>query len=270
MIVLLTTVLVASVLGSPHCAAMCGCFAVLAGGTSSRDRAASSRASVRRRLAAYHGARGIVYVALGTVAGMLGAALDAGGTWIGAQRIAAMIAGVSLLAIGLATLLRIVGVRGIPEVRGLIPRRVVAAAQRRAMRWTPSVRAGAIGALSVVLPCGWLYAFVLTAAGTGSALAGAAVLAAFWLGTVPILAALATVVRRIAAGSIAGVRLQWMRVATALCVIGIGFAMTFTRVGARDLYDDATELRVPDSIEAAVERAANLDATRMPCCHDDD
>jgi hypothetical protein len=53
----------------------------------------------------------------------------------------------------------------------------------------PLVRAGVVGLLSGFLPCGWLWAFVVTAAGTGSALKGAAVLAAFWAGTVPALVA---------------------------------------------------------------------------------
>ena len=54
----------------------------------------------------------------------------------------------------------------------------------------PVVRAATVGLLSGVLPCGWLWAFVVTAAGTGSALGGVAVMAVFWAGTVPILLAL--------------------------------------------------------------------------------
>src|SRR5690606_10362020 len=53
--------------------------------------------------------------------------------------------------------------------------------------WPPAARATALGLLSALLPCGWLYAFVLGAAATGSALAGALVLLTFWSGTVPIL-----------------------------------------------------------------------------------
>ena len=54
----------------------------------------------------------------------------------------------------------------------------------------PVVRATVVGLLSGVLPCGWLWAFVVTAAGTGSALGGVMVMAAFWAGTVPVLLAL--------------------------------------------------------------------------------
>jgi len=49
------------------------------------------------------------------------------------------------------------------------------------------VRAGAMGLLTTLLPCGWLYTFVVTAGGTGSAVGGAAVMLAFWAGTVPML-----------------------------------------------------------------------------------
>ena len=54
----------------------------------------------------------------------------------------------------------------------------------------PVVKAATVGLLSGVLPCGWLWAFVVTAAGTGSALGGVAVMTAFWAGTVPVLLAL--------------------------------------------------------------------------------
>ncbi|HUJ61254.1 MAG TPA: sulfite exporter TauE/SafE family protein, partial [Kofleriaceae bacterium] len=43
-----------------------------------------------------------------------------------------------------------------------------------------------IGLIAGLLPCGWLWAFVITAAGTGGAASGALVMLAFWLGTVPM------------------------------------------------------------------------------------
>jgi sulfite exporter TauE/SafE len=44
-----------------------------------------------------------------------------------------------------------------------------------------------LGCLTGVLPCGWLYAFVVLAAGTAQPSLGAAVMALFWLGSVPVL-----------------------------------------------------------------------------------
>jgi sulfite exporter TauE/SafE len=48
------------------------------------------------------------------------------------------------------------------------------------------------------MPCGWLYVFVATAASTGSAPGGAVVMAAFWAGTVPVLAGVGALAQRAA------------------------------------------------------------------------
>ena len=47
-----------------------------------------------------------------------------------------------------------------------------------------------MGTLTGLLPCGWLWAFVVTAGGTGHPASGAAVMGAFWLGTVPAMVGL--------------------------------------------------------------------------------
>jgi sulfite exporter TauE/SafE len=46
------------------------------------------------------------------------------------------------------------------------------------------------GLLTTWLPCGWLYLFVLVAAGTGGVVSALVVMAAFWVGTLPALTAL--------------------------------------------------------------------------------
>jgi len=46
-------------------------------------------------------------------------------------------------------------------------------------------RAWLIGLLTGLLPCGWLWAFVVSAAGTATPWAGAGVMVVFWLGTLP-------------------------------------------------------------------------------------
>ncbi len=53
------------------------------------------------------------------------------------------------------------------------------------------LRASAIGLLTAILPCGWLFAFVIVAAGTAQPLFGALVMAVFALGSVPALAGMA-------------------------------------------------------------------------------
>jgi sulfite exporter TauE/SafE len=59
------------------------------------------------------------------------------------------------------------------------------------------MRAGLLGGLTPLLPCGWLYAFVLTSAGTGSAAYGALVMATFWAGTVPALLGMDAVLAKV-------------------------------------------------------------------------
>ncbi|HET9626861.1 MAG TPA: sulfite exporter TauE/SafE family protein, partial [Kofleriaceae bacterium] len=53
-------------------------------------------------------------------------------------------------------------------------------------------RAWLAGVLTGLLPCGWLWAFVVSAAGTAHAWTGAAVMAVFWLGTVPAMTGVLT------------------------------------------------------------------------------
>jgi hypothetical protein len=59
------------------------------------------------------------------------------------------------------------------------------------------VRALLTGLLTTLLPCGWLYVFVATAGGTGSVAGGMALMALFWLGTVPALLAVGVGAQRL-------------------------------------------------------------------------
>jgi sulfite exporter TauE/SafE len=58
---------------------------------------------------------------------------------------------------------------------------------RMAMTFTPVPRAAVIGLCTTLLPCGWLYAFVATAAGTASVSGAAVTMFVFWLGTLPVM-----------------------------------------------------------------------------------
>lgn len=184
MIALAGSVFVAGLLGSAHCAGMCGSFACLAsGGDGSRGpRALKSSAG-------YNLGRLASYATLGAIAGAAGAGLDRAGSIAGLARPAAIVAGILLILWGVASLLSALGVRvpmlDIPPALATRIARAVRAVQER----PPLVRSLAVGALSAALPCGWLYAFVATSAAAGSAIAGATVMAAFWLGTVPMMVA---------------------------------------------------------------------------------
>jgi sulfite exporter TauE/SafE len=185
MVTLLTTVFVASLLGSLHCVGMCGGFVAFYSG-------ADGSGGARRLLshAAYSGGRLVAYSILGLAAGAVGAALDLAGSLAGVQRIAAVAAGAVMIVWGVLALLQIGGVKifrhgSSSAVAGWLRRGISLVGQR-----PPVVRATVVGLLSGVLPCGWLWAFVVTAAGTGSAVRGVWVMVAFWAGTVPVLLAL--------------------------------------------------------------------------------
>lgn len=245
---------VASLLGSIHCAGMCGGLSACAtplgmmGGSHGSSKAGSMSTSKpvelttsigqNRRVgpslfsmqASYHVARLVGYAALGLLAGTVGAALDLGGSMVGVQRVASLIAGATIALIGAVMLLRIAGVR-IPHLPMPGPiSRLFAATQRRAMGWPPVVRAIALGGVTPLLPCGWLYAFVAIAAGAGSAFGGAAVMAAFWVGTVPALVAVAVGVRL--AVRLGATRLgRALPAVAALLMIAVGLHLAVVRGG---------------------------------------
>lgn len=176
---LILTTLSASLLGSLHCVGMCGAFVIVA---STPGESGSSKSAL---LGWYNVGRLVTYIVLGTLAGLLGAGVNTGGELIGLGRLAAVFAGGVMVLFGLVTLARIAGAR-VP--RAPLPAFLLNFSRRAhqvVFGWRPSVRACAIGLLTTLLPCGWLYAFVATAAGTGSPLLGAATMAAFWLGTLP-------------------------------------------------------------------------------------
>jgi len=171
-----------SLVGSLHCAGMCGPFVLLCVGTEHQTTARHALVQI-----AYHSGRLLSYTLLGVIAGSLGAATNWGGDVLGFQRTAMIIAGVLMLVFGVVMLLRVLGVR----IRHLsIPKPLTAVFTRGTMlaqRCHPIPRALLIGLFAIFLPCGWLYLFVIWAAGTGSPWVGAVVMISFWAGTTPIL-----------------------------------------------------------------------------------
>ncbi len=185
MTALLLTVFIASLVGSLHCVGMCGPFVAFYSGS---DNSAGMKRMVSH--GAYSGGRLLTYALFGVAAGTVGAALDVAGSLAGFQRIAAVLAGATMILWGVLALLQLRGVRIFKHGTG---NGRIARLFRRGFSLVsdkpPVVRASVVGLLSGFLPCGWLWAFVVTAAGTGSAAKGAAVMAAFWAGTVPALLA---------------------------------------------------------------------------------
>jgi len=127
----------------------------------------------------------------------LGAALDRAAGWAGIARASAIASGALIALWGLHAFLASTGVR-VPRIAA--PTRLargLGLAMRAVATRPPATRAAILGLGSALLPCGWLYAFVATAAGTGGALSGAVVMAVFWAGTVPVMLAFGEAVSRL-------------------------------------------------------------------------
>jgi len=154
---------------------------------------------------------------------------------------------------GIVTYLR---QRGVSVGRLRLPAswvRLVQRVQGAAMRLEPTRRALAIGLLTTLLPCGWLYAFVVTAAGTANPVYGAAVMAVFWAGTLPALVSCGVGVQALA-GPV-GRRFPGL---TCIMLIVLGGWTVFGRAQM----DTA-------SLASAVSASANPDAvpSAAPACH---
>jgi hypothetical protein len=168
----------AAVVGSLHCTTMCG--GLVAFGS------AGSKAGGRvAAISAYNGARGFGYVVLGAAAGAFGSTLDHAGVRVGAGRVAGAVAGIVMVLWGVAKLVEASGVRLRSKARGSAFDVPLARVVRKIKNESPVVRSAVVGGCTAALPCGFLHAFLVGAAGTGSAVRGAIVMAAFWLGTLP-------------------------------------------------------------------------------------
>lgn len=171
----------ASLLGSLHCAGMCtGLVASLTSGPRSR--------------ATFHIGRGVAYTGLGAIAGVFGGQVFPGGVGLPpALETAALVVFVAaLLLLGLKSFQSVHFAWPAP-----IARRVTAFYAKVVKPGSHGIAVPFFGGLLLpLLPCGWLYAFVLGAASTGSAARGAVSLFAFYLGTIPALEFSTTVFRR--------------------------------------------------------------------------
>jgi len=208
--------------------------------------------------AAYHAGRLLAYSVLGALAGVLGAALNLGGSLVGIGRLAGVAAGALLVVVGTSRIFSLYGWR-LPEFPGAsLLHRAVAYGSGAAARYAPLHRAWAIGLFTTLLPCGWLYAFVAVAAGTGSALWGLATMFAFWAGTVPILAGIGAGVGEflLRAG-------RSFQLAVALVVIGLGLHS----ISGRWMMPASRRAAPTASLEAALERVTALLQHKTHSCH---
>jgi uncharacterized protein len=209
-VTLLAGILLASLLGSIHCAGMCGPFTCLYAG----PRGDASRLGAH---VAYNGGRLVSYILLGAVAGSIGARVDDLGRFAGVAHLAALVAGCLMIAWAAATIGATLGIRAPFSLAPEWARRTLGGVLVSAGRQPAEVRALLVGLLTTLLPCGWLYTFVIVAGSTGTALAGASVMAVFWIGTVPMLLAIG-----VGAGRLLGPLARRLPVVGATFVLVIG------------------------------------------------
>lgn len=200
--------------GSLHCVGMCGPFALALGGGDRRIW----------RSVLYNAGRVGTLLGLGAMSGTLGAIVVASGPAAMAGRVLAIVAGCCMLVIALETL-------GVASVLGPRLAALAQATVGRALAGVLGSRSAAaplaFGAFNALLPCHLIYAFAAQAASTASALDGAAVMAAFGLGTVPAMLGLGvagrfvSVLQRQRLGRVAGL----LVLAFALLTIGRGLGL---------------------------------------------
>lgn len=257
MIALIAAVFIASLLGSMHCVGMCGAFLAFAV-AGDPGKAPPSKTLLH---AAYNGGRLFTYVTLGAIAGVVGAGLDMGGAAVGVSRAAACIAGGIMIAFGVVAIARKFGA-GISKVP--VPQWLRDAAlngHRAAAALPPVPRAAAVGLLTTLLPCGWLYMFVATAAGTGNAWQGAITMAVFWLGTLPVMIGLG-----IGMQSAAGPMRKHLPLITSILMVSVGVWTIFGRMALPAM---AHVVNVPDGIDAAVKQTETMEDGKLPCCQNE-
>ena len=127
----------------------------------------------------------------------------------------------------------------------------------------PIARATIIGLLTTLLPCGWLYAFVITAAGTAHPALGALTMAAFWLGTLPVMISLGIGVQRLS-----GALRSRLPLLTSLLIVAVGLYTIAGRLTLPAMALSTDDETVPTTTAEAIEHVKSLDTEKLPCCHD--
>jgi uncharacterized protein len=177
------SIFTAAIAGSLHCAGMCsGLVGAMTSGPRSR--------------LVFHLGRGFSYIVLGVLAGSIGHAFLPAGSEFQVPSVLVTAAAVffagSLIFVGLR-LLKNGGQNGAHFSWPEPFERFFSGLRNRVLVRVPRPGQSHLGMtfLSgmslVLLPCGWLYAFVIGAASTGSALRGGVSMAAFFIATIPAL-----------------------------------------------------------------------------------
>ncbi len=216
MIAAISAAALAGLVGSPHCIGMCGTFALACGGRVTHT-------------VAWHAGKTLTYAFLGALAGLVGH-LVPGPLWVATVLSTLLIVWFAAALAGL-----------VPEPTMKIPG-VAQLATRAAARGDLLSRF-LFGIATGFLPCGLIYATLGIAVASGDALTGALAMAAFGLGTAPLLAVFGLGIRRVAGERV------WTRRVLALLVLVAGLWMVVQRHGKAGMAErmNAAPAAVQDS-----------------------
>jgi len=177
---LYTIAFMAGLAGSAHCIGMCG------GLVSALSLTEDGRNSGPGFHLLYNLGRILSYTVIGLLAGWLGSAMAVKSSLqvVGRSLLIGSDLLVILVGLGSAGLLSRLNIMSL-EFSG--PISTLSKAVKGLKKWPPAFAALPMGLLFGFLPCGFLYAMVLTAAQTTNSFQGAITMFAFGLGTVPAL-----------------------------------------------------------------------------------
>lgn len=207
---------------------------------------------------AYNLGRLATYLVFGLIAGLLGLFVDFSGSLVGLQQTAILFAGGLLILFGLMGLLRNFGIRlehiqSSQLISRFLQRRIKSVA-----KFPPTMRSFSIGLFTSLMPCGWLYFFVIAASTTQSLVYAPLVMLVFWLGTVPVLLSIGLVT--------SGVLNQLKRKANWIIPVMM-LMIGFTTIYFRGPVKPDTEKF--DSSNQASATIFTTTPTQVPCCCDD-
>ncbi len=170
-------ILTSSFFGSWHCAAMCGPIATLMGH--------------RKSLLPYHFGRMVSYLSLGLLAGSLGQ-FFLNSEFVLLRWISAFLFGLILISMGL----RWFSPKFFKGLPSFLESHGIVTIIRRVQKFHLSQSGFVVGLLTALLPCGWLYTYVTAAIATQSPWSGIFVMFLFWLGGLPALSIVPSMIRQ--------------------------------------------------------------------------
>lgn len=255
---LVIATLFSSLVGSMHCVGMCTPFAILAMGP-----ATDIKTSRILRMSSYHFGRLVTYWTMGIGVAVLSSSLQWFGGGNQGLRFVGWGVGLTMIAVGLMRLIATFSWQmPVRHSRWSAAWSLAIVKLRRSYRGGPVWMSSFFwGLTSTLLPCGWLYLFVLAAAAAPNAWMSIAMMTAFWIGTLPLLS--------VAAWGWSAVSPRWQVFAqpfAAGCIISFGVFILFQR-NLVDLSSLATSERTEKaSITSSLEMVRNATEVTLPCC----